>query len=506
MTSSEQAPTAHETGQVAKGAFINLIGNAGKLSHFAFDVIASRVLGQATYGYFSTTWLFMHLALIVCYFGAHRLVIDYVARHRDNDESEYYRAIVGCLVVSLFLSFWLVLAIHLWADTLAAFIDKPPVAEYLKIMSWSAPFYCMTTIFLTATRGIKIMALWVVVRNAIEPFSDLLLLVSVFLLFGSFAAPFYAKATSFTMGSAWAFLFFTRHFQWRRLLGVWPNAATWKKILTFGFPVMLADFLSIVILKVDIIALSILVGTSHVAVFQVVLNISNVMRNIPQAVDPILMPIVVEMRRRRNYDSLNHVYAVVMRISLFLAFGFFVMIVLFGDLLMGVYGSTYTVGFTALIITCFGIMLHTVSSTVEPALIMSGYPYLNLINNILFVVINLTLDFLLIPSHGLWGAAAVSVAASSTTALLQMVLLYRILRVRPLTWNYLWVVGFGLISMAVFGLFKEGLALAGWTHAVFEIVLFALFIIHYLWIGWKFVLTSEERQTLSTAIGRNTQE
>lgn len=503
MKESEQQELIRETGLVARGAFINLAGNLGKLSHFAFDVIASRALGQAVYGYFSTTWLIMHLSFIVCYFGAHRLVIDYVARHKDRDESEYYRAIVGCVAVSFLLSGLLVLAVHLWADALAAAIGKPPVAEYMKIVSWSAPFYCLTTILLTATRGIKIMSLWVTVRFAIEPFSDLVLLVTLFFSLGLVASPFYAKATTFFVGSMWAIYFFSRHFRLRRLL-TWPHRRIWRKIVAFGFPVMIADFLSIVILRVDIIPLSILVETAHVAVFQVVMNISNLMRNIPQAVDPILMPIVVGMRRKNNYEGLGHIYATVIRTSLFLAFGFFILVTLYGDLLMGIYGESYTAGFTALIVACFGIMLHAVSASVEPALIMSGYPYLNLLNNVLFVSVNLIVDFMLIPTYGLMGAAMGSLTAGSFTTVLQMVLMYRVLKVRPLAWNYLRVLAFAVGSGLAFWLIEEALIRAGLVFRGHEIVLFALFVIHYLRFGWRAALTSQDRAVFSSALKRKT--
>lgn len=498
-----QAHPLASTIQVARGAFINLVGNLGKVSHFAFDVVASRVLGEHVFGYFSTTWLVMHLCLIVCYFGAHRLVIDFVARHRDGDQSLYYRGILGCILLSFFLSILLVVTVYLLADDLAAFIGKPPVAEYLKIVCWSAPFYCLTTVLLSATRGIKIMHLWVFVRFGVEPFSDLVLLIVIYLLFATSAAQFYAKAVTFTLGAFLSVYIFHRYFSLRDLLRQWPALEQWKRILVLGFPIMVADFLSILILRVDIIPLSVLAAPVQVATFQVVLNISNVMRTIPQAIDPILMPVVVEMQRRNDYTALEHIYSTLIRATLFLAVGFYVMVLLFGPLLMSIYGDAYVPGFTALAIACCGVLLHTLSSSVEPALIMSGYPYLNLINNVFFVVVNLVADFLLIPAYGLIGAAIGSLTASLLTATLQTVMLYRVLHVQPLAWHYVWVLLYGLVFLILFKLLHSVLGEAGlYDGLAVRILLFGTYVVSYLVLGWKWVLHDEERKVFRSIIQR----
>ncbi len=490
MTSANQNL---ETQVVARGAFINLIGNLGKLSHFFFDLIATRLMGQQVFGYFSTTWLIMNLAYLICYYGAHRLVIDFVARSRANHDEEYYRGISAYLVLSWILSAWLVVFMHFFADDIAGAIDKPPVGDYLKIMSWATPFYCMTTIFLTATRGLKIMKLWVVVRNGVEPLSDLTMILLLFFVFHLDSAPVAAKSIGFTVGFLTSCYLFTKHFSFRKLLAHRPRIVEWKRIASFGLPVTFADFLTIVILKVDIIVLSIMGTASQVAVFQVILNIANTMRNIPQAVDPIMMPVVVDMRQQKNYSALERIYASVIRVSLFLSLGFFVLCLLFGHLLLGLYGEGFIPGATALILACAGIMLHTVSSLIEPVLIMSGYPYLNLFNNVLFVVVNLVLDFILVPYYGIVGAGIGCLVASATTAVFQVSQLYLRIRIRPLGRDLWRVFAFAGIFLITFGIARIPAA----PYLVIEIALVVFFLIGYLVLGWRWVFDDTDRDTYS---------
>lgn len=481
-----------ETREVARGAFINLIGNLGKFSHFGFDIIAARVIGQHIFGYYSTTWLIMHLSFIVCYFGAHRLIIDFTVKNRDKDNDDFYKGVLAYLILSLMLSGILVILIYLFSRDIAVALNKPPLEEYLKIIVWSAPFYCATTIFLSATRGLKIMKLWVLVRTGFEPLSDLVMISSLFFIIGLSSAPFYAKVITFILGTSVSLYVFNKHFSLKLIFGSRPDKRIWKRVLSFGFPVMSADFLSIVTLRLDIIPLSILVPSAQVAVFQVVLNISNIMRNLPQAIDPIMMPVVVELKHRNDLRALENIYAILIRAGLFLSFGFFILVSIFGDLLLSIYGNDFVSGATALVLVCFGIMIHTTFSSIEPILVMSGFPYLNLFNNLFFVAVNLIIDFLLIPSYGIFGAAIGSVSASLITSVIQVFELYFVLKLRPLKWNLFKIFIFGGGFFAIIKMAEYLLRDIPYLW-IARLILVVIYLSLYLFIGWKWYLRADER-------------
>ena len=496
MNSTYNNSFPKETSEVARGAFTNLIGNLGKFSHFGFDIIAARVMGQHIFGYYSTTWLIMHLSFIVCYFGAHRLIIDFTVKSRTEESDDLYKGVLAYLILSFLLSAMLVILIYLFAHDIASALDKPPLEDYLKIIVWSAPFYCATTILLSATRGLKIMKLWVLVRTGFEPLSDLIMISSLFFVFGLFSAPFYAKVITFILGSVVSIYVFNKHFSLKKIFASRPDKVLWKRILSFGLPVTSADFLSIVTLRLDIIPLSILVPSAQVAVFQVILNISNIMRNLPQAIDPIMMPIVVELKHRNDMRALENIYAMLIRTGLFLSFGFFILISIFGDLLLSIYGNDFVSGAAALVLVCFGIMIHTTFSSIEPILVMSGYPYLNLFNNLFFVTINLTIDFLLIPVYGIIGAAVGSLSASLLTSLIQVVELYVVLKLKPLRWSLFKIFLFGAVF---FILFKGAeYTVSGLDYFLMVRLLFAaVYLPLYLFVGWKWYLHAEERNVFA---------
>jgi O-antigen/teichoic acid export membrane protein len=501
LDSETNIDNSSHTREVAVGAVVNLAGNLGRLSHFAFDIIAARVLGQTVFGYFSTTWFVINLSFIFCYFGAQRLVIDFVAKNKSSDEDEYYRGILSCIILSYILSGLLVVFVYLFAHDIALFLNKPPIEGYLKILCWSGPFYCTTTILLSATRGIKIMKFWVYVRSVAEPFADLMALCAAFVVFNSLNAPYYAKIVGFVSGALLAGYFFQRYFSLRRIFRCRPSVSNWKRTFAFGLPVMFADFLSMVTLKVDLIPLSILAPSAQVAMFQVVLNIANTMRNIPQATDPIMMPVVVEMRLKNNAAALENIYVTIIRITLFLSCGFFVLMSVFGSTLLSAYGSDFTYAASALTLTCLGIAIHTVFSTIEPVLVMSGFPYVNLLNSLFFVTVNLTVDFLLIPRYGIMGAAVGCFTACTLTAFIQIAQVYLKLGLKPLRWNLLGVFVLGGIFFAVFKSVQRYLVTNEFQLTI-QIVGIVFFGILYLLVGWNLFLKTEERTLFRTVFRR----
>ena len=492
MNTDNRNDFSGQTQTVIRGAFVNLIGNVGKFSHFGFDLVAARLMGQQVFGYYSTTWLILHLSFIVCYFGAHRLIIDAVVRSKAERSDELYRVVLAYLFLSFTLSFLLVAGIYLFAGDIARALDKPPIEEYLKIVVWSAPFYCATTIFLSATRGLKIMRFWVIIRMGFEPFSDFVMISFFFFALNLLTAPFLAKVVSFFLGACLSLYIFQKYFSQGNIFKSFPDRTIWKRILSFGFPVMSADFLSVVTLRLDIIPLSILAAAPQVAIFQVILNIGNIMRNLPQAIDPIMMPLVVEMKIKNDMRGLENTYATLIRVGLFLSFGFFILISLFGDLLLSVYGAGFTTGAFALIIVVFGIMINVTFSSIEPVLVMSGYAYLNLFNNLFFVTINLIIDFLLIPSYGILGAAVGSLSASLLTSALQVTEIYVVLKLRPLRWSLLLIVVYGFLFLAVFSALEY--SLSGLPHfIVYRSMEVLVCTSLYLFTGWKWFFTLEER-------------
>lgn len=89
----------------------------------------------------------------------------------------------------------------------------------------------------------------------------------------------------------------------------------------------------------------------------------------------------------------------------------FLTIVLFADVLLGIFGKEFTVGAAGLIILAAGVLFNVASGTCGTVINMTGYSRLGLLNSAVYLLTTIALDFLLIPQWQLLGAA---LAASLT--------------------------------------------------------------------------------------------
>ena len=80
-------------------------------------------------------------------------------------------------------------------------------------------------------------------------------------------------------------------------------------------------------------------------------------------------------------------------------------IILFKDIILGIFGEEFNLGSTALIILCIGQLFNAICGPVGSILQMTGRQ--KAFQNILFIalIINITLNILLVEKHGINGVA-----------------------------------------------------------------------------------------------------
>jgi O-antigen/teichoic acid export membrane protein len=80
---------------------------------------------------------------------------------------------------------------------------------------------------------------------------------------------------------------------------------------------------------------------------------------------------------------------------------------------------------------------------------MSGRSDLSLLNTILLFIVSIVLDWLLIPSYGLTGAALAGTLALILVNLLRMVQVWLTLRIHPFKWSFVKPIVAGLSSLVL---------------------------------------------------------
>jgi len=164
---------------IAKGAGITFVGMIiGSGLRYIFHVIVARNLGPELFGLFFLGFATFKIASILAELGLPNGVVRYVAIFNGQNDKKRVKGIIKAsrnlgLQTSIIVS----VLLFLFSKPIASLLfHAPQVASIIRFFSISIPFATLTTIFIFATQGFKLMQYRVLVREIFEPFTRIMLL------------------------------------------------------------------------------------------------------------------------------------------------------------------------------------------------------------------------------------------------------------------------------------------------------------------------------------------
>src|SRR3989338_10278453 len=179
-----------------------------------------------------------------------------------------------------------------------------------------------------------------------------------------------------------------------------------KRLRKYGIQVILISSVGIVIGYSDQLMITYFRGLEEVGIYSAVLPTAMLTWYITSAIGYVLLPITSELWNKGMKKELRKGIELIYRFSLILMLPASLLIITFSDIILeSFYGSNYVVGSTALKILAVGIMLHSFHGINGG--IFSGIGKPDIITKIAGTgaILNILLNFALIPEFGFLGAA-----------------------------------------------------------------------------------------------------
>jgi O-antigen/teichoic acid export membrane protein len=197
------------------------------------------------------------------------------------------------------------------------------------------------------------------------------------------------------------------------------SASLIKNLLSYGLKSHVGNMMKDISYRGDILILSYFVPAGSVGYYSIAVTLSEIAWKIPDAFGTILLPKIAyaEPSTARRFTPLVS-RAVVLIVGLLIC-GFFVF---GGQLIAWVFGNDFLPALEPLRILLPGTISLSIWKIIANDMIAQGYAKEYSLSSILSCVIMLTLDLILIPTHGVPGAALASTLAyiSATVALLTL--------------------------------------------------------------------------------------
>ena len=498
MSSTEEARVSGDAEIVgmARGGGLNLLGAAfSQVVMLGTLVVLARRLGRDDIGLYTQAYAFLSILNLLAMSGFRAGLTRFVAVHRVDGDAGAVRGTVRLglgVTVGFALSF--AVALHVAAPWLARHaFDDPRLLTPLRYVAWTLPFATFMESALAATQGFKTMKPFALIALIFEPGFRLALTWIAVDSGRGLRGAVIALLVSHAAGAALA------AGALRRLLGRSRSRPTYqpRELFMFSTASWLASLASTGLLWADTILLGIYRSSADVGVYNAATRMVMLATFVMAPINASFAPRIADLYKRAAEATLRRTYGVATSWILRLSLPAFVVVIVFPDDLLALFGRGFAAGASVTVVLAMGKLVDAATGPCGLMLNMSGRPAISMIDNIAALALNVALNIWLIPRHGILGSAiawAISLAVVNVARVLQV---WRILGMLPFDIGVAKGAGAGVAAFVV-GVFvartvDEPAALAVGSVAV---------VITYVAAVIAAGITAEDRLVLRDIAGR----
>lgn len=200
-----------------------------------------------------------------------------------------------------------------------------------------------------------------------------------------------------------------------------------RTFIKYSLTVALISGIGLMLQNIDKIMISTFLDLNRVGIYKVAQNYVNL---ISVFVTPFIAfwPVISKLYNENNIGQIETEMKRIVRIVTYLVVPMFFIFLFLGNDLLAIFGEAYVTkeAKLALIILAFSFLIDAISGPIGSILTMTKYAKLALYNNLVSLLINITLNFILINRFGIVGVAiatGISIIANNLISIIQVKLL-----------------------------------------------------------------------------------
>ena len=486
---------------ILSGTGQNVIGIViAALATFAANILLSRTLGPGGFGVVTVMTQAAFVLSFATRAGMDMAVLRDVAvemgvGRKDKIRIGVSRASAIAALASLAAAF---VTVGFGELVRSLFDISPNRYPYLvEAAAVGLPFLALANVWLSATRGLKIMRYTLYIFWAGQPIAWVVLIVAGWQIQQTPTVSVLAYSLSWLVASVAAF------YAWRKESGSWElrpmEPGGLSRLLRYAGPRAPAALFSQLLFWTDLFVVTRYVSDSEIGVYSAALRAGQVLVLFLTSVSLMFSPYVADLHNRRETARLDKLFKSLTRWTLAATLPLFVVLAVAPGSVLDLFGPDYGGGQVALLIVLAGQFLNVATGGVGFVLIMVGRTGWDLAVYAASLALNLGLAFLLAPRYGIEGAAIANAVTFALSKWARLVLVARFVNIQPYDRNYLRLLPPTVVSLVVAWLIHRSLS-GAWLVDLFATGLAALvaYGIVYMFVG----LTAGEKTSAKAAITR----
>jgi O-antigen/teichoic acid export membrane protein len=384
---------------------------------YATQVLLARLLGQTEYGVFALVWVWILVLGHLTPMGFSQSVCRFAPHYHARKEQELLRGFLqtGALVVAFFACATALLggALLWFAAPLFDNIYLLPLT--LALLTF--PLFALQDYVENVARAfnwtITAIAPPFLIRNGLVVVG----LLTAFLVDIPMTA---GLAVSITFGAVLVSLLVQTAMVWHRLRKQLPLGAKEHRVREWfrtALPLVFVDGTLVLLTNADVLILSLFVEPAIVGIYFAATRIIQIVGFVQYAATVATAQKFTALNAMGDHAALATLANTTTRLTLLVSASAAVGIYLISPFLLALFGEGYDTGLPALAVLMLGLIIQAAAGPGEDLLNMLGHERACATVYVVSLVINVVLNFALIPSFGILGAAFATTIAMGIRSL-----------------------------------------------------------------------------------------
>jgi O-antigen/teichoic acid export membrane protein len=438
VVAQEPSKIVGDMQRIARGGSVVLLASVfGNGLNYLYAVFIARSLGPTAFGLYALGLTIFNVLIILTPLGLETGVVRFVSHYLGlQDRAAARRTLIQATVVVLGSGLTIGLILIILSQPIAISVyHQAGLRPVLLLFGLAIPFAALATILLEGIRSFQTVRYTVLVKYAWEPCGKLLF--SACFLWAGYALVGVVGSLIVTLLISVMILMkgakAIAGVDSRDVRSVTLDGS--KTIFAFCLPLTLSNALGAVAPRSDVLILGYWVSSAEVGVYSAVGQTAAVLALFLGSINTLCAPMIGEIAATRDLTRLRQVYQAVARWTLVCTVPGFVLLAIFSQDILALFGNAFSSGAVCLIILAFGQVVYGVSGLSSTILLMFGHSRKVMWNTIVLAFLLVGSNWWCIPRWGILGAAVAVAISMAAITFISAVEVWSLYRVQPYTWS-----------------------------------------------------------------------
>lgn len=434
---------------ITKGASLHFVGKIilnifGFLLHF----VLTRGLGAGLYGIYAYCKTILTLSQVFTNLGSSTSLLRYLPRYQKDPESQNF--ILGMATFTSFIGSFLMLLVLVFGAPYISDVtlDDSKFVSALRIFSLILIFSTLTKVITSTFRSLEELKYEILVNKIAGPLIRILAVISV-LVFGLslIGVTLGLLVASFVILSFSVYLLI-RNFDIRPSLKINEiNSEEVYEYYNYSIPLTFIHVGDVLLNRVDILMIGFFFSSTIVGVYNIAVLVAGILSLPLSAFNQLFPPISSRLHEKGDSDKVNSLYKTLTRwiftISLILS----IELIAFRNELLNIFGEGFSEGTLVLVLFVVGQMFNSAGGANGYLLMMTDHQYVMLVNQWIFGILNIILNYIFIMEYGFIGAALATVTILAAINITKTIELWYLENLFPYSKTYLKPIFAGVVTI-----------------------------------------------------------